>query len=146
MTSARALARRLTETMSFWLVLILLTTSAAVADIGPKPTMEFEFSFIQVATANLTAKSGVLYECEKADGSDGKPLKGFGPQRFTCESDSCFAMAYGFAPYHRLEIKFSDGKTRRSNVFKTAGLSSKYAVTVREDDLLVKSVGKSDEE
>ena len=47
------------------------------------------------------------------------------------------AIGYGFAPFHRLEIEFSDGITRQSNIFETAGFDSKYNVTVRPDDLLV---------
>jgi hypothetical protein len=46
-------------------------------------------------------------------------------------------MAYGFSRYHRLEIQFSDGKMRQSNIFETAAFSSKYTVTVRPNDLLV---------
>jgi hypothetical protein len=45
----------------------------------------------------------------------------------------------GFAPYHQIEIEFSDGNTRRSNVFRTAGFDSKYTVTIRPGDLLVES-------
>lgn len=62
-----------------------------------------------------------------------------GPQRFTCEVNSCRATAYGFAPYHRLEIQFSDGKTRQSNVFETAGFDSEYSVIIRPGDLLVEA-------
>jgi hypothetical protein len=48
-------------------------------------------------------------------------------------------MAYGFRPYHRLEIQFSDGQTRQGNVFETAGFDSRYTVTIRPDDLLVEA-------
>ena len=87
----------------------------------------------------VTITSGILYECEQPDCSDAAPLEEAGPQRFTCETTSCYAMAYGFSPYHRLEIQFSDGQTRQSNVFETAGFDSRYAVTVRPDDLLVEA-------
>jgi hypothetical protein len=56
-----------------------------------------------------------------------------------CDPEGCRALAYGFAQYHRLEIEFSDGVTRSSNVFETAGFDSKYIVTVRPDDLLVEA-------
>jgi hypothetical protein len=46
---------------------------------------------------------------------------------------------YGFASYHTLEIEFTDGKTRASNIFETAGFDSKYKVTVGPDDLLVEA-------
>ena len=118
----------------FLLILLLLPAHSARADTGPKPTMEFAFS-----GEPLTITSGILYECEQSDCSDASPLKELGPQRFTCEVNSCSATAYGFAQYHRIEIEFSDGKTRQSNIFQTAGFDSKYKVTVKPDDLLVEA-------
>ena len=53
--------------------------------------------------------------------------------------NSCSAVAYGFAPYHRIEIELSDGKTRQSNVFETAGFESRYMVTIHSDDLFVEA-------
>jgi hypothetical protein len=46
-------------------------------------------------------------------------------------------MAYGFSTYHRLEIQFSDGATRQSNIFKTTQFQSLYEVTIRQKDILV---------
>jgi hypothetical protein len=120
------------------LFFLLLPTNVAFADIGPKPSMEFEFQ--QETTGEIiTIVSGVLHECDQPDCSDAAPLEELGPQRFSCEAQSCYAMAYGFSPYHKLEIQFSDGITRQSNVFETAGFDSKYTVTVRPDDLLVEA-------
>src|ERR1044071_3909726 len=132
----------LTKLIRSFLVLLLffafLPVSVVLADTGPKPTMEFTFK--QEATSTpVTIDSGTLYECEQSDCSDAAPLQEVGPQRFTCEVNSCHATAYGFSPYHKIEIKFSDGKTRQSNVFQTAGFNSTYTVTVRPDDLLVDS-------
>jgi hypothetical protein len=120
--------------LSFILIQLLLSVHIALADTGPKPTMEFTFNGEQV-----TILSGILYECEQPNCSDAAPLKELGPQRFTCDAASCTALAYGFSDYHKLEIQFSDGKTRQSNIFKTAGFDSKYNVTVRAADLLVES-------
>jgi len=109
-----------------------------LADTGPKPTMEFTFK--QEPTGEqLIITSGILYECEQSNCSDALPLQELGPQRFTCNALNCSALAYGFSPYHKIEIQFSDGKTRQSNIFETAGFDSKYTVTVRADDLLVGS-------
>ncbi len=117
---------------------VLLPPRVVLADTGPKPTMDFEFK--QESTGEqLTITSGILYECGQPDCSDAVPLGEAGPQRFTCEANNCHALAYGFHPYHRLEIQFSDGKTRQSNIFKTAGFNSQYTVTVRPDDLLVEA-------
>lgn len=117
----------------FFLLGTVLPFQNVSADTGPKPTMEFTFE----QAGGLAITSGILYECGQPDCSDAEPLPELGPQRFVCEAVSCRALSYGFAPYHRLEIEFSDGKTRASNVFETGGFDSKYNVTIREADLLV---------
>lgn len=109
------------------------------ADTGPKPTMDFEFEQ-ELTGEQLTVVSWILYECALANCGDASPLEQVGPQGFYCQVDRCSAMAYGFAPYHRIEIEFSDGQTRQSNVFETAGFDAQYTVTVRADDL---SAGRS---
>jgi hypothetical protein len=81
--------------------------------------------------------SGILFECNESDCSDAAPLEELGPQGLYCEPESCRAIGYGFAPYHILEIEFSDGISRRSNIFETDGFNSFYTVNVRADDLLV---------
>jgi len=121
------------------LAVSLLPWQAAAADMGPKPTMNFTFTQGGPGP-QLSILSGTLYECQQADCSDAQPLKkNMGPQRFTCDDSGCNSMSYGYAPYHRIEIAFSDGKTRQSNIFRTAGFSSVYKVTVRQDDLLVET-------
>jgi hypothetical protein len=117
---------------------ILLPSHIVLADTGPKPTMDFEFRY-ELAESELTIISGILYECDQPDCSDAAPLEELGPQRFTCNAKSCGATAYGFAPYHKIEIEFSDEQTRQSNIFETAGFDSKYTVTVRPEDLLVEA-------
>jgi hypothetical protein len=130
---------KLTKLFLLFLVLLsLLSIQAVRADTGPKPTMEFAFKQ-ELAGEQPAIVSGTLYECEQADCSDAIPLQEAGPQRFTCEAHSCHALAYGFAPYHKLEIGFSDGRTRQSNIFQTAGFDSSYTVTIRPDDLLVEA-------
>ena len=120
------------------LFVLLLPASDVSADTGPKPRMEFTFRQ-GLVDEPVTIISGILYECDQPDCSDGAPLEELGPQRFTCDSESCGATAYGFAPYHRIEIRFSDGKVRQSNIFETSGFDSSYTVTVRPDDLLVEA-------
>jgi hypothetical protein len=110
----------------------------ALADTGPKPTMDFSFQQ-ELSGDRVTIVSGTLYECDQPDCSDAAPLQQLGPQRFTCDASTCSALAYGFSDYHKLEIQFSDGKSRQSNIFKTAGFDSQYTVTIRADDLLVES-------
>jgi len=125
------------QSLLLLLMVVLLPTQIVLADTGPKPTMDFAFK--QLPEMELQIISGVLYECDQPDCSDASPLKELGPQGFRCDTESCSATAYGFAPYHKLEIEFSDEQTRQSNIFQTAGFDSKYTVTVRPDDLLVEA-------
>jgi|SRR5919108_1285971 hypothetical protein len=118
----------------FWQ--LFLPVSIVFADTGPKPTMEFTLNQ-ELTGEPLTIVSGILYECDQPNCSDAAPLEEVGPQGLYCEPQSCRAIGYGFAPYHRLEIEFSDSVTRQSNIFETAGFDSKYTVTVRPNDLLV---------
>jgi len=122
-----------------FLVLALFPARTALADTGPKPSMDFQFKQEMTGEPPVRITSGVLYECDQPDCSDAAPIEEVGPQGFRCEVNSCSAVAYGFAPYHWIAIEFSDGKTRHSNVFKTAGFESRYMVTIRPDDLLVEA-------
>ncbi len=117
-------------------VSVCLPWQSAAADTGPKPTMDFTFTQ-EFPGAQVSIVSGTMFECDQADCADAQPLMEAGPQRFTCETASCHALAYGFSDYHRLEIEFSDGKTRQSNIFKTAEFNAVYKVSIRENDLLV---------
>jgi len=83
--------------------------------------------------------SGILFECNQADCSDAAPLEEVGPQGLYCEAQSCRAIGYGFAPFSMLEIEFSDGMTRRSNIFEQVAFDSFYTVYVRPDDLHVEA-------
>ena len=130
----RAKYKRVLILLVFWIS--CLPFQSASADIGPKPTMDFTFTQ-QFAGAKVSISSGTMFECNQSDCSDAKPLMEAGPQRFSCEATSCHALAYGFNNYHRLEIQFSDGKTRQSNVFKTSEFNATYKVTIRQDNLLV---------
>jgi hypothetical protein len=126
-------------------VLVLLTFipfRGASADVGPKPTMNF--NFVQgFPGLPLNITSGTLYECEQPDCQDATPLEELGPQGFDCQATSCSALGYGFSTYQQLEIQFSDGKTRRSNVFENVDFNANYKVTIREDDLLVEPLSGS---
>jgi hypothetical protein len=110
------------------------------ADTGPKPGMSFTFTQ-ELPGDPVTIVSGELFECEQADCQDAAPLMEVGPQHFSCQEITCSALGYGFSTYHQIEIVFSDGVTRRSNVFKTIHFNSSYKVTIRQDDLLVEPQG-----
>jgi hypothetical protein len=99
----------------------------ARADMGPKPSMTFAFTF---AKAGQTIKSGVLLTCEDAGCAKSEPLPREGPQGFDCQPQSCFARAYGFKTYAMLDLTMSDGRTLKSNVFNTQTLLGKFKVAV----------------
>jgi hypothetical protein len=128
---------------TMWLVLCLiacflfLPNFSARADIGPKPTMEF--IFVQEDDPHLAIVEGTLLECEDAACMQAAPLEDLGPQGFSCSSDRCSSMAYGYAPYHRLVIRFSDGKIRESNIFENRFFNAVFLVTIRADDLVIKA-------
>lgn len=118
-----------------FVLLLLIPTASVLADMGPKPHMEFEFMH---EGEEVLIESGILYECGEPDCSDTQPLEEVAVQGFHCyQGRSCTAVAYGFRPYHKLEITFDDGRTLESNAFETMGFISNYTVTVRETDLLV---------
>ena len=130
---------KLTKLILLSVLLASLSARAVLADTGPKPSMDFQFQQEMTDEPPLTITSGILFECDQPDCSDAMLIEEVGPQGFRCELNSCSAVAYGFAPYHQIELEFSDGKTRQSNIFETAGFDSKYMVTIRPDDLVVEA-------
>ena len=114
----------------------IIPLAGASADVGPKPSMEFTFNQ-EFSGTPVTITSGILFECEQPDCQDASPLQELGPQRFSCAAITCSALAYGFSPFHKLEIHFSDGITRTSNIFKTSQFQASYKVSIRQNDLLV---------
>jgi hypothetical protein len=116
----------------FLLVAAALTMAAgsatvARADMGPKPSMTFAFTF---AKAGQSIRSGLLLTCEDAECAQPQPLQRAGPQGFDCQPQSCFARAYGFKPYAMLDLTMSDGRTLKSNAFNTQTLLGKFKVAV----------------
>jgi hypothetical protein len=125
----------------FILILLVIPTSAAAADIGPKPTMDFSFEY--QTSEPLTIVEGVLLQCEDPECLEAYPLEQLGPQDFTCTTEGCTSMAYGYTGDNQLVITFSDGVTRHSNLFGKQNFNAEYTVTVYQDDLLVQETGGS---
>ena len=115
------------------------SVSPVQADTGPKPGMDFEFDF---DGDPLQIISGQQLECQDELGTDCQPLEELGPQGFSCTPIGCSSLAYGYAPYHKLVVEFSD-RSRESNVFPTAGFNSIYKVAVGADSLQVKAAGSN---
>ncbi|MDX9863302.1 MAG: hypothetical protein RBT34_00710 [Anaerolineaceae bacterium] len=128
---------RITLTFLCISTLFLLSSAApANADLGPKPTMSFEFTFTK-DIPSLLVMEGMLLECEEAACAQAKPLEAFGPQSFSCFGTTCHAVAYSFTEYHQLVLSFSDGVTRTSNTFTKNNFEAHYLVTVDQTSLFV---------
>ncbi|MFH1590705.1 MAG: hypothetical protein ABIC95_02145 [archaeon] len=119
---------------------LLLFASAVTADLGPKPSMSFNLVYETSYPVELV--SGVQHECADESCADMHPLESMGPQDFSCHDSYCSSMAYGYAPYHRLELRFSD-KTRWSEVFPTGQFSADYKVRVTDERLIVDELSQA---
>jgi hypothetical protein len=142
-TTKEILMKRLPKTSFLCIALIVVLlwmlfppASPANADMGPKPTMFFEFIPVE-GMSNLLVLEGYLMECEDSACLQSHPLEDFGPQGFKCYGTTCHAAAYSFTEYHRLVLSFSDGITRESNVFTKNSFEANYIVTIEENDLVV---------
>ena len=134
-------------------IVILFINNSVSADMGPKPTMGFDLIYENSTPISLVG--GAQIECMDETCTDGGAvLQRNGPQVFGCDSwwsdlevdyqpfvpANCYSLAYGYAPYHKLILNFSDNKTRESNIFSTNAFNSKFEVTITDDSLIVKEV------
>jgi len=115
------------------ILLVLLPFGKVSAD-APPPSMDFEF-YPQTSGVTITILSATLYGCEGSDCQNPIPIP------ISCGDSNCHANA-GYSS-NRLEVRFSDGKTRRSNVFQSNAAHTVYKVTIRPDDLLVETQSTS---
>ena len=115
------------------ILLVLLPFGKVSAD-APPPSMDFEF-YPQTSGVTITILSAILYGCEGSDCQNPIPIP------ISCGDSNCHANA-GYSS-NRLEVRFSDGKTRRSNVFQSNAAHTVYKVTIRPDDLLVETQSTS---
>jgi hypothetical protein len=112
----------------------LALVSTAHADIGPKPSADFEFEY---EIDRVPIVEGQLLECEDENCTQSHPLEQVGPQRFTCSDYSCTSQAYGYGRYLKLVITFED-RVRESNVFEKSGFEAVFMVTVTLSGLEVR--------
>ena len=115
--------------------LTVLCPIAASADMGPKPTMEFNVIF--KTTKPVTVITGEQYVCQDKKCHDPKKLKEYGPQRFSCENNRCRSLAYGYGgAYNIIKIQFSD-KTRTSDIFRNLAFNATYDLVVDDEQIHV---------
>jgi len=117
-----------------WLLSLILAP-VALADIGPKPTMDFTFTALTDVQPEIV--EATLYECSDPTCATAEPLQELGPQRITCQAYSCYSMAYGYAEHFRLSVRFSDGITRESNIFGKRAFQAQYTVRIEDTSLVV---------
>ena len=122
-----------------FLCIIFLPTGRAAADIGPKPTLDFQFTLPE----GLTIVDGELLVCQDEACTATEPLLEVGPQGLTCQPTTCQGTIYGTNHPMRLQVTFSDGVTRLSNPFEVPSNQNVYTVEVRETDLLVERQGSA---
>lgn len=111
-------------------LVLFIYPCVAMADLGPKPTMEFNFSNLP---NGIKIISGQQFECADKNCFKKKPL-GYLNQRFSCGNSYCSSLAL-YDNYHKLVINFSD-KTRTSNIFSATALNSKFEVKINPDESL----------
>jgi hypothetical protein len=121
---------------ALWLgmgIALLLPSLTAYADIGPKPSAEFKFTY---ENAPVPIVDGQLLICDDAACATSHPLEQVGPQHFSCSQDTCSSAAYGYGRYLKLVIEFED-RTRESEVFRKRAFDSVFSVTVTVTSLVV---------
>lgn len=115
---------------------ILIPSFSAKADVGPKPSMYFDFQF---PDDSIHIVEGNLVTCKDKNCDVYKNYNGY----FDCESNSCYASPFYYpdAPqnyeYYKLVITFSDS-IRESNTFEDKHFNSYYEVSFNQFNLLVK--------
>ena len=114
-------------------IALLLPSLTAYADIGPKPSAEFKFTY-EIAPVPIV--DGQLLICDDAACATSHSLEQVGPQHFSCAQDTCSSAAYGYGRYLKLVIEFED-RTRESHVFRKRAFDAVFSVTVTETGLRV---------
>lgn len=105
-----------------------------MADVGPKPSRTFSLKYNFSPVPELY--KGYYIECRDQNCSSWDTLGAIGPQEFNCNASSCTARAYGFRPYARIILRFSD-TILVSNIFEAKGFNSTYDAIISETTLEV---------
>jgi len=126
------------------LIIILLISVSAKADMLPKPEMIFTFEIPSAQQFVVDPNESEQIQCEDNQCLVKKPLGDYGLQQLYCKNtENCFSLAYKYLPYQKLIITTTDGKIFESNVFlKSKKLRSKYSVKVKGDKLIVNEIAK----
>lgn len=114
----------------------LFIAGALYADIAPKPQIIYNFKYLTNTPLTIDSDSSEQIQCADNQCLNPTPLGIYGIQKFDCDTTECYALAYEFLPFQKLIIKFSDGITRESPVFRTPSeLRSAMQVNVKDNAL-----------
>jgi hypothetical protein len=125
------------------LVFVMILAGTAFADLGPKPQMDFKIAYKTSQPVSIV--DAKLLQCQDSLCLQNAPLENLGPQNFSCTDiieggqaigGTCHSMAYGYAPYQKLVITFSD-KVRESNIFQQRNFREEYHVDVLDEKMIV---------
>lgn len=122
-------------------LILLIITPLLMADLGPKPSAEFEIIYEVSPQPELVDYA--LYMCDTSSCSDPIKLEPVGPQRFECTQDSCTSMAYGYDEYMYITFNFANGTSLISNIFTKEHFEAEYEIVVGANNLTVTETGGS---
>lgn len=121
-----------------FLLLALLPWQRSLAATPSPENMDFIFTQSFSGDQVTIVGPGKMYDC--GEDPSCQSARELSSTDFFCKYLECIAHVTERGRWARLEIQFSDGQTRQSNVFGyIGGLSAKYAVTIRSGDLLVQA-------
>jgi len=133
-------AKRFYLLIGIVLMVGFLPQGTVSADMGPKPTMRFSFDQ-DLPGPELAIVSWSMLNCQNSECSTLDEVIQM-QDEFRCSANECRAgIHYGIQhDYFQMEITFSDGITRKSNVFTRRYYDAYYKVTVTSDSLFVKEI------
>ncbi|MBN2043534.1 MAG: hypothetical protein JW757_00835 [Anaerolineales bacterium] len=132
---------KLRKNLKILSLILLMLTPFLIADVGPKPTADFEIIYQVNPVPELTGYD--LYQCSSVDCQDAHRLEEAGPQQFVCHQDACTSMAYGYSEYMYITFDFADGTSLTSNLFTKNHFNAEYQIFVSDTELIVTETGGS---
>ena len=124
------------------LAAVALPQGTAEADIGPHPTLEFEFDFSGL-NASVDIDEVILFTCRDDDCVEREELWDVPGQTFGCDQDGCSGTLLTGGPTRQIEVRLAD-RTLTSQPFKKEGFYSHYKLIFLNDEIKVEFVYASE--
>jgi hypothetical protein len=122
------------------LVLLIVVLPFLVADMGPKPSADFEIIYETDNPSEITGYT--LFLCDTEDCSPPDFTEEFFTH-FDCDQVSCNSWGYDYPELMYITFDFADGTTLISNKFSKKHFNAKYEILVGNDYLQVNETGGS---